>query len=61
MMGLGKEFGHECRASHVHGGAFRIVTADRFLSLYSQPRFISVASPVTWATLGITMKAADPT
>src|SRR2546427_4515374 len=53
------EFGHECRASHVHSGAFGIVPADRFLGLYPQ-RSISAASPVTWTTLGTT-KAADPT
>lgn len=34
---LGTEFGHERRASHVHGGAFRIVAADRFLVPYPQP------------------------
>jgi hypothetical protein len=31
MMGLGKEFGHECGAFLIYGRAFLIVTADRFL------------------------------
>jgi hypothetical protein len=29
--GLGKEFGHQCGAAHVHGGSFLIVVVDRFL------------------------------
>ena len=37
MMGLGKEFGHERRASHVHSGAFRVIVRHRFFCFLPQP------------------------
>src|SRR5512146_1292438 len=44
MMGLSKEFGHECSASHVHGGSLRVVAGDRifgFCTKTLQLRLIS--------------------
>jgi len=50
MMGLGKEFDHERRASHVHGGAFRVIVRHRLFCFLPQPIHICLVAD-HWAKI----------